>query len=218
MFKILGADGKEYGPVAVDQIIRWIGEGRANHETMMQRQGDFDWRPLSQFAEFADALGVKPPAVATPPAVAPAPAIAAAPAAPAFDARAVALQKVSGPAIGLMITAGLGLAMNGLSVVVHLLRSAPPPPPPGLPPNLEHVLEVMNGPMGIVAGAFGLAMSGLVLFGALQMQKLSSRGLAMTAAILALVPCFSPCCLVGLPIGIWALVVLLKPEVSSQFD
>jgi hypothetical protein len=218
MFKILGADGKEYGPVAVDQIIRWIGEGRANHETMMQRQGEFDWKPLSQFAEFAEALGVKPPVVAPPPSFAPAPVTAVAAAAPAFDARAVALQKASGPAIGLMITAGLGLAMNALSILIHLLRSAPPPPPPGLPPNLEHLLEVLNGPMGIFFAIFGLAISGLVLFGAIQMQKLSSRGLAMTAAILALVPCFSPCCVVGLPIGIWALVVLLKPEVSSQFD
>ena len=39
----------------------------------------------------------------------------------------------------------------------------------------------------------------------------------MTASILAVVPCVSPCCLVGLPIGIWALVVLSKPEVKSQF-
>jgi hypothetical protein len=31
------------------------------------------------------------------------------------------------------------------------------------------------------------------------------------------VPCISPCCLVGLPIGIWALVVLNKPEVKSSF-
>jgi hypothetical protein len=39
----------------------------------------------------------------------------------------------------------------------------------------------------------------------------------MTASILALAPCISPCCLVGLPIGIWALVVLSKPEVKSSF-
>ena len=32
-----------------------------------------------------------------------------------------------------------------------------------------------------------------------------------------MVPCISPCCLVGLPIGIWALVVLNKPEVKGSF-
>jgi hypothetical protein len=39
----------------------------------------------------------------------------------------------------------------------------------------------------------------------------------MTAAILALVPCTSPCCLAGIPAGIWALVVLAKPEVKAGF-
>ena len=37
------------------------------------------------------------------------------------------------------------------------------------------------------------------------------------ATIIAMVPCISPCCLVGLPIGIWALVVLMKPEVKAAF-
>ena len=51
----------------------------------------------------------------------------------------------------------------------------------------------------------------------MKMKKLESYGWAMTASILALAPCISPCCLVGLPIGIWALVVLAKPEVKSAF-
>jgi hypothetical protein len=50
------------------------------------------------------------------------------------------------------------------------------------------------------------------------MQKLSNHGLAMAAAIVAMIPCFSPCCLLGLPFGIWALVMLNKPEVRSQFS
>ena len=61
MFKILGADGREYGPVAIDQIKKWIAEGRANRETMAQQTGDSNWKPLGQFAEFADVLGVAPP-------------------------------------------------------------------------------------------------------------------------------------------------------------
>jgi hypothetical protein len=49
------------------------------------------------------------------------------------------------------------------------------------------------------------------------MKKLESYGLAMAASIIAMIPCVSPCCLLGLPIGIWALVVLMKPEVKSAF-
>ena len=58
----------------------------------------------------------------------------------------------------------------------------------------------------------------LIIIAALKMKKLESKGLAMTGAILAMIPCVSPCCLLGLPFGIWALVVMGKDEVSSQFS
>jgi hypothetical protein len=35
--------------------------------------------------------------------------------------------------------------------------------------------------------------------------------------VVAMVPCLSPCCILGLPLGIWALIVLMKPEVKSSF-
>ena len=50
------------------------------------------------------------------------------------------------------------------------------------------------------------------------MKKLVNYRLAMVVSILALAPCISPCCLLGLPFGIWALVVLNKPEVKSAFQ
>ena len=50
------------------------------------------------------------------------------------------------------------------------------------------------------------------------MQKLQNYQFALTASIVAMVPCISPCCVFGLPFGIWALVVLNKPEVKSQFS
>jgi hypothetical protein len=62
-----------------------------------------------------------------------------------------------------------------------------------------------------------MLVSGLILFGGLKMQKLENYGLAMAASIVAMIPCISPCCLVGLPIGIWAVVVLSKPEVKNAF-
>jgi hypothetical protein len=51
------------------------------------------------------------------------------------------------------------------------------------------------------------------------MLKLQNHSLAMAASVIAAIPlpCVSPCCLIGLPIGIWAIVVLMKPEVKSAF-
>ncbi len=60
MYKIIGADQKEYGPIPADQIRQWIAEGRLNGQTAGQAEGSPEWRPLSEFPEFADALGAMP--------------------------------------------------------------------------------------------------------------------------------------------------------------
>ena len=62
-----------------------------------------------------------------------------------------------------------------------------------------------------------LLISVVILLGALKMQSLKSYSLAIIASILAMLPCATPCCLIGLPFGIWALVVLNKPGVKSHF-
>lgn len=63
MFKIIGADGKEYGPISGDQIRQWIREGRANAQTRIQLEGRDDWTTLGEFSEFEDVLGRKPEAI-----------------------------------------------------------------------------------------------------------------------------------------------------------
>jgi hypothetical protein len=228
MFKILGADGKEYGPVAIDQIRKWISEGRANRDTMAQQTGDSSWKPLGQYADLADLFGAPPPiASAIPPTAPPAssaPAIPAVPVAPVYstapragaDARTRAEQMVSGPAIGLMVTAGLGLLFGLIGLIMSIGGTMPSMP--GVDPEFARIItKLAYGPIAIGTKVIGLGISGLILFGAIRMQSLTSHGLAMAVAILAMIPCFSPCCLLGLPFGIWALVVLSKPEVKSQF-
>ena len=60
------------------------------------------------------------------------------------------------------------------------------------------------------------AAAGLLLTGAMRMLRLRSYPMALTAAILALVP-WSLGWLLGLPFGIWALVVLRRGEVMAAF-
>lgn len=69
MFRVIGADGRQYGPVPAETIREWITAGRANAETMAQADGSTDWKPLAQFPEFVDALKAAPapsPAAAEP--------------------------------------------------------------------------------------------------------------------------------------------------------
>lgn len=56
MYKVIGADGSEYGPVSADQLRQWIAEGRANAQTKVQPEGSTEWTSLGTLAEFADAL------------------------------------------------------------------------------------------------------------------------------------------------------------------
>lgn len=136
--------------------------------------------------------------------------------------RGVALSKVNGPAIGLMVIGGLGVAWHLFSLVMNVIGT-------GLSlPNLggnqaaaDRAMQAMSGGLGIVFAIIGIAASGLVIFGAMKMRALTGYGLALASAIVAMVPgltCWC-CCfgLPGLPIGIWALVVLLDQNVKASF-
>ncbi|HUL52775.1 MAG TPA: DUF4339 domain-containing protein [Opitutaceae bacterium] len=227
MFKILGADGREYGPVPADQIAKWISEGRADQRTLAQPAGETTWKPLAQIPEFASLFAATPTA-AMPPAVTPGPLAAtpptetpSAPGARGGDvdvARARAHDLVSGPAIGLIVTGILGISAGVLGILWIAFVMGSAPAMHGMTPEAARMFRLMMGPVGIAARVLGIAVSIFILLGALRMQKLANYGLVMTAAILAMVPCLSPCCVLGLPIGIWALVVLAKPEVKSQFN
>jgi TM2 domain-containing membrane protein YozV len=74
MYKIVGADGQQYGPVSAEQIRRWLTESRVRGETLVQAEGAQEWKPLSACPEFQPDLASAPPPLAgTPPAVAPPP-------------------------------------------------------------------------------------------------------------------------------------------------
>ena len=73
MYKIIGGDKKEYGPITADDLRRWIAEGRLSGQSLVQAEGSGEWRTLSAFPKFADALlaqsGQAPSAGAIPPPV-----------------------------------------------------------------------------------------------------------------------------------------------------
>jgi TM2 domain-containing membrane protein YozV len=72
MYKIIGADGQQYGPVNIDQIRRWIAEGRVRPETLVQAEGSTDWKPLTAFPELAGGWNATPPTMTPPTAPPPA--------------------------------------------------------------------------------------------------------------------------------------------------
>ena len=68
MYKIIGVDGQQYGPVSPEQIRRWIAENRVTAQSLVQPPGAQDWKPLNTFPEFAEALAAQsPPLPSAPP-------------------------------------------------------------------------------------------------------------------------------------------------------
>jgi hypothetical protein len=66
MYKIIGSDGREYGPVSAEQLRQWIAEGRANAQTLAQPAGSTEWKALGSFPEFSQVVlpvapGAPPP-------------------------------------------------------------------------------------------------------------------------------------------------------------
>ena len=50
-YKVRGADGKEYGPVTLQQLTGWVGEGRLPPQQQVQRSDMSYWAAASDFAE-----------------------------------------------------------------------------------------------------------------------------------------------------------------------
>ena len=69
--------------------------------------------------------------------------------------------------------------------------------------------------------AIGLALTFIwpivVTFAGFMMIGLRNRSSVMIGPIFAMLPC-NGACLLGLPFGIWALVVLSRPEVKRAFS
>ena len=216
MYIIIGGDQKQYGPISAEDMRKWVAEGRLNAQSLVKGEGDAEFRPLGGFPEFVDAL-----AAATGRAAAPARPLAPQP----VDEgnRLAALDRVKLPAIFLIITASLGILYYLFNTVYILSGSGamfsqemPANMPPEFRSFYEGMQRGMHGPLAVAISLFIVALNGFVLFGAIKMLRLQNHTLALVAAIVAMLPCHC-CCVLSLPFGIWALVVLNNAEVKSQF-
>ncbi len=213
MYIVIGGDGKEYGPITGEDLRRWVVEGRLNAQSLAKAESDAEYRTLATFPEFSHLFGI---------AAAPASGIAP-PLAPADGGREAALDKIRVPAIGLMISAIISLMLSLLALIQIKSTAAQMQKLDSIVsqfnnPQLQQFVDsfgrFMSGPFGIANYLFQILIAILILIGALKMLKLRSYELCYTAAILAMVPCITPCCgwILGLIFGIWAMTGLGKAK------
>ncbi|HEX5221120.1 MAG TPA: DUF4190 domain-containing protein [Verrucomicrobiae bacterium] len=100
MYKIIGGDGKEYGPITANQLRQWISQGRADAGTRVRLEAGTEWQTLGSIPEFADALA-QPPTLPNLPAATPPP------------------PKTSGLAIASLVLGLLGFC--GLTALIGLI-------------------------------------------------------------------------------------------------
>ena len=67
-YKIIGDDGKQYGPVAAGQLRQWIAQGRAESRTPVLVEGAKEWTFVGLLPEFANCFSpaAPPPTIAPP--------------------------------------------------------------------------------------------------------------------------------------------------------
>jgi len=135
MYRIVGKDGQQYGPVTAEQLRGWIAENRANAQTLAQADGTQEWKPLGSFPEFAADLKPPPVSATTPPTITPPP--------PAADPRAS--NKIPAGICGILL-GGLGvhkfiLGYTGAGLVMLLVTLLTC----GLAYPLMHLIGLIEG-------------------------------------------------------------------------
>jgi hypothetical protein len=110
-----------------------------------------------------------------------------------------------------MVTGGLGAVVGLLSIVLFAIGGV------AALAGKDAASALPGVGIMLVSSVVGLAISGFVGYAGWQMRQMNGWGLSMAGAILAMIPCLSPCCLLGLPIGIWAILVLIDEEVKQAF-
>ena len=110
-------------------------------------------------------------------------------------------QQVRGPAMGIVATGVLIWTLIAIFVVYLSITEGPPHP--ALYGKIFNVMSLV------------VASATFLIFAGIRMMNLQSYRLSIVASVVAIV--VSPSNLIGLPIGIWALVVLTQKEVKNAF-
>lgn len=205
MFKIIGGNGVEYGPVTTDQVRQWIADGRANGQTLARAEGASEWKPISAFPEFADTMAAAPKPFG----------------APATDetARLRAAGLLLGPFIGLIVTGIAGiLAAAAYWRFIQMVRAGYDFSKSAFltPEQIAQVKEMALNPPWVMLGLM-LAGSIFILIGAFQLRRMKYYSLCIVTCVIAILPVANFCCWLGIFTGTWALVVLCQANVRACF-
>ena len=123
--------------------------------------------------------------------------------------------RIKAPAIGLMGVGLLSSLVSGWSLIYFLRARADPQTKVGVAAFSRNAPAFFI--VFVIAATVGIVIGFLVILGGIQMFRVRDYGLALTASVLSLPAALFTFWLL-IPIGVWALVVLVQPPVRNEFS
>src|ERR1044071_5802592 len=152
-YTIIGGDGKQYGPITDADVRKWFSEGRLNAQTMMKGESDAEFRAVAAFPEFADLFQATPPLFDA-----------------AMDDRNEAARLVKAPAVALIVASSIDLFFGVIGMVrQQATLDMYSKMPQFNDPQMQQMLHMISGPVGIVTCLFQLAAATVVLIAGIRM-------------------------------------------------
>ncbi len=131
------------------------------------------------------------------------------------------------PALALLLIGGIGslIAVSGLLSLPQITEEdiqeviqqqrQNMPPDPDQREMVERGMRAMFGPPGLAAFGVYLGLNVLVVLTALMMMARRFYALCVVGSIVALI--FDGCWCLGVPVGLWSLLVLTRSDVRAAF-
>jgi hypothetical protein len=122
------------------------------------------------------------------------------------------------PAIGLIVAGCANAVFAALLLLSGLLRIVGDSSSVTIDSDAQRAGYIAGTVVGYGAGLVSLLLSPVVIAGGVAMFRGRNVGLVRSAAWLSLIPLTSCCCVLGIPIGIWVLQILKRPDVVEHFQ
>lgn len=113
------------------------------------------------------------------------------------------------------VIGSLGMILTIVSLI--LAFRDPPPVDPNLPELVNEFRRAGYGPLAIAIQSVFFVVNLFIISGGFMMTQLKAWPLCLAASLLSMVNFGNCCCVLGLPVGIWAVIVLSMDDVRRKF-
>jgi uncharacterized membrane protein YphA (DoxX/SURF4 family) len=126
-------------------------------------------------------------------------------------------RKLRAPAIALISLGALNV-LSGVILILGRLVRLVQGTEPVITDDARRLGYELSGIYFPIVSLISIAVAPIIIFGSIRMMRAQNYPVAILAAILAMIPLSSVCCILGFPLGLWALIVLRDPDVRKAFQ